>query len=186
MNPTVQISTKALLVIKLVKNAIEKSPTGVTFFSLKNYTNRNGEVSDNTINIGINYEKSKLQDIYFLETIDLTKYEFKSTQNDIVDAKKELIAAFLKPDQNRSNGQTDAYTIITKGVKVHNETGLLYIYGYRVSKRVIKEGVYPVVKSSPLTIAKNELRKLLKTGKFTQYSIEVNNTLTANGETIEL
>ena len=183
---TMTISQKALRVIGLVKNAIQASPTGVAFFSIKNYTNKFNEVSDNLVNIGINYEKSKMQDVEFLENINLTEHEFKSTQNDIVDAKRELIASFLKPDENRSNGQIDAYTHIGKGIKVHNETGLLYIYGYRVTKKVIKEGVYPIVKSKALTIAKNELRKLLKTGKFTQYSIEVGNTLTAKGETIEL
>lgn len=183
---TMTISQKALQVIALVKNAIQSSPTGVSFFSLKNYTNKFGEVTDNLINIGINYETSKKQDIEFLENINLTEHEFKSTQNDIVDAKRELIEAFLKPDENRSNGQIEAYEHICKGVKVHKESGLLYIYGYRVSKKVIKEGNYPKVNSKALTIAKNELRKLLKTGKFTQYSIEVGNTLKAKGETIEL
>lgn len=184
---TIGISETALKVIGLVKKAISTSPTGVSFFSVKNYKNSHGEISDNLINIGINYEKSKEQDAEFLRNLDVTTLEgVKSSKIDLEKAKVELIKAFEKPDANRSNGQIDAYTIITKGVKVHNETGLLYIYGYRVSKKVLVEGEYPKVNSSALTIAKNELRKLLKTGKFTQYSIEVGNELTAKGETIEL
>ena len=183
---TINVSNKALQVINLVKQAVSNSITGVSFFSIKNYTNSSNEVSNSLINVGINYEKSKKQDIEFLENINLSDYEFKSPKDVLIEAKNELIASFLKPDEKRSNGQKDAYTTIFSGVKVHNETGMLYIYGYRVNKTVIKEGEYKTVKSSPKTIAKNELRKLLKTGKFTQYAIEIGNTLTAKGETIEL
>jgi hypothetical protein len=60
------------------------------------------------------------------------------------------------------------------------------VYGYREQKTVLVKGEYKTVKSAALTIAKNELRKLLKTGKFTQYSLELGNTIKANGETLEL
>ena len=183
---TLSISDKANKVINLVKQAVSNSITGVSFFSIKNYTNKQGEVSNSLINVGINYAKSKLQDIEFLENINLKDYTFKSPLDLINDARLDLIVSFLSPDENRSNGQINAYTPIFAGVKVHNETGLLNIYGYRVNKTVIKEGVYKEVKSSDKTIAKNELRKLLKTSKFTQYSIEVGNTIKASGETIEL
>lgn len=186
METTTNVSPKAMQVINLVKNAVSNSITGVTFFSVKNYTNSSNEVSNNLINVGINYEKSKEQDLEFLKNIKLSDYEFKSPNDVLNEAKKELIESFIKPNENRSNGQKDAYTNIFSGVKVHNETGVLYVYGYRVNKTVIKEGEYKTVKSSPKTIAKNELRKLLKTNKFTQYAIEVGNTLTAKGETIEL
>ena len=182
------VSTKAIAVINLVKNAVSKSLTGVSFFSIKNYTNSNGEISNQLINVGINYEKSKQADIVFLENLILNKTElvFKSNKTDLEIAKAELIAAFIKPNENRSNGQIDAYTTIFSGVKVHNETGVLYIYGYKQSKTILTDGIYPIVKSSAKTIAKNELRKLLKTGKFSQFAIEVGNTLKANGETIEI
>jgi hypothetical protein len=183
---TLQITDKANQVINLVKNAVSNSITGVSFFSIKNYQNKQGEISNNLINIGINYAKSKQQDIEFLENINLKDHTFKSPIDLIEDARLDLIVSFLSPDENRSKGQTEAYTTIFSGVKVHNTTGLLYVYGYRVNKTVIKEGEYKEVKSNPKTIAKNELRKLLKTSKFTQYSIEIGNTIKAIGETIEL
>lgn len=188
MNSTeISISEKALKVIGLVKRAINNSPTGVSFFSIKNYTNSSDEVSNNLLNVGINFETAKQKDIAFLRELDVTTLEnVKSSKIDLEKAKVVLIEAFEKPNENRSNGQKDAYTIITSGVKVHNESGLLFIYGFRVSKQVLKEGVYKSVKSSALTIAKNELRKLLKTNKFKQFSIEIGNELTAKGETIEL
>ena len=63
------VSIKAVQVITLVKNAISKSVTGVSFFSIKNYTNANGEVSNQLINVGINYVKSKALDLIFLENL---------------------------------------------------------------------------------------------------------------------
>lgn len=188
MNNTQQIgiSDVALKVIALVKNSIRKSPTGVSFFSVKNYKNKFGEVSNQLINVGINYGKSKEQDIEFLRNLDVTKLKSEFSKIELEKAKVALIQAFEKPNEARSNGQIDAYTVITDGVKVHNETGLLYIYGYRVSKTVLVEGEYPTVNSKRETLVKNELRKLLKTDKYTNFSIEVGNELTAKGETIEL
>lgn len=184
------ISTKALQVIKAVKEAVEKSITGVSFVSVKNYTNSKGEVSNNLINIGIKYESAKKKDIAFLNELNIEKaiaeHGLKSDKSLLEEARKDLMVSFIKPEVNRSNGQKDAYTVIFEGVKVHNTTGVLYLYGYREKKDVLVKGVYPIVNSKPLTIAKDELRKLLKTGKFTQYALEVGNTLKLNGETLEL
>lgn len=183
---TIRISDKATQVINLVKNAVSKSITGVSFFSIKDYTNSFGEVSNQVINVGVRYEETKKKDIAFLENINLADYNFKSPIDLIKQAQAELIASFIKPNETISQAQKDAYTTIFSGVKVHNESGKLYVYGYRVSKTILVEGKYPEVNSKPLTIAKNELRKLLKTNKFVNFGIEVGNTLKANGETIEL
>ena len=59
----IAISSEATRVINLVKSAISNSPTGVSFFSIANYTNKFGEVSNQLINVGINYENSKQSDI---------------------------------------------------------------------------------------------------------------------------
>ncbi len=181
-----EISNKALQVIKTLKNATEKSITGVTFVSIRNYTNTSGEIGNHLINVGMKYENAKKKDIETLENLNVSEYNFKSTPENIEAARVALIAAFISPDQARSQGQLDAYTHIVSGVKVHNETGQIYVYGYREKKEVLKEGVYKTVKSAPLTIAKNELRKILRTGKFTNYALEMGNTIRANGETLEL
>ena len=179
-------SIKALQVIANVKQATDKSITGVSFVSIRNYTNKQGETSNNLINVGASYERAKQKDIELLENLNASEHTFKSTPDLIEEARVELIKAFLKPDENRSQGQKDAYTNIVSGVKVHNETGVLYVYGYRENKTVLKAGEYKEVKSAALTIAKNELRKLLRTGKFTQYALELGNEIRCNGETLEL
>ena len=183
---TVSVSVKALQVIATIKGATDKSITGVTFVSIRNYTNSHNEVSNNLVNVGASYENAKRKDIETLENLNVSEHSFKSTPDLIEEARIELIKAFLKPDENRSQGQINAYTQIVPGVKVHNETGVLYVYGYRENKTTLKQGEYKEVKSKPLTIAKNELRKLLRTGKFTQYALEIGNEIKANGNTLEL
>jgi hypothetical protein len=183
---TMNVSMKALAVINIIKKAIESSLTGVSFVSIKNYTNKQNEVSNNLINVGINYENAKAKDIETLENLNLKAHDFKSPLDLLKIAKEELILAFLAPNENRSQGQQNAYTTILPGVKVHNETGVLYVYGYRENKTVLVKGEYKHVNSAPLTIAKNELRALLRTGKFTQFALEVGNTIKASGETLEL
>jgi hypothetical protein len=182
----VAISIKALQVIANVKKATEKSITGVSFVSIRNYENKQGEVSNNLINVGASYAKAKQKDIEFLENLVIADHSFKSPADLIEEARIELIKAFLSPNEALSKGQTDAYTQIVSGVKIHNETGAIYVYGYRENKTILKAGEYKEVKSKPLTIAKNELRKLLRTGKFTQYAIETGNEIRCNGETLEL
>jgi hypothetical protein len=183
----IAISQKAMLVIALITNAVSNSITGVSFVRMKNYRNQLGELSDVTINVGISYANAVKKDIEFLTNINLSEYVWNSPIALIEEARKTLIEAFINPNENRSKGQTDAYSIIFDGVKVHNETGLLYVYGTKVGEKVIKEqGEKKVVKSAPITIAKDELRKLLKTNKYRQYAVEVGNTISANGESLEL
>lgn len=183
-----EVSIKALQVINAIKKAIESSITGVSFVSIRNYTNKQNEVSNNLINVGIKYESAKAKDIEFLTHLNLNTIENrKSTLELLEEARHVLIEAFKNPNENRSNGQIEAYTHILPGVKVHNETGILYVYGYREQKTVLVKGEdKKPVKSAALTIAKDELRKLLKTGKFTQYALEVGNEIRANKETLEL
>jgi hypothetical protein len=165
--------------------AIKKSPNGVSFVSINGYTNSQNEISNNLINIGASYEKAKQKDIDTLKNLDLTQLDTKSSIINLEIARTELLNSLIAPDQNRSNGQKDAYTNICTGLKVHDVTGELYIWGFRENKTVIQEGVYKTVNSSAKTIAKNELRKLLRTGKFKQYKITNMSTMKLNGETLE-
>ncbi len=182
----ITISNVATNVIGMVKKAIANSPTGVSFFSIKNYTNKFGEVSNQTINVGASYEKMKQKDIETLRNLDITKRTWKSAMVDIEIARAALIESFISPDKARSDGQKDAYTNITNGIRVHNETGKLYLFGYRLRKTVLVAGEYPTVNSRKETIAKNELRKLLRTEKFVNFGLEVGNELTGSGNTLEL
>ena len=177
---TLNKSIVALQVINNLTTVLAKSPTGVSFVSIKGYTNSFGEVSNNLVNVGASLSNAKLKDIETLQSLDVTTLGGDSIL--LEKARVELINSFVSPNENRSNGQIDAYTIVAKGVKVHNETGEIYIFGLRNSKTVIEQGVYPIVNSRALTLAKNQLRKDLKSNKFTQYKLSNTSTIKMNGE----
>lgn len=175
----------AVEVIKLVKGAVSQSPTGVSFFSVRYYENKDGEVSHYSINLGAKYGNAVAKDIEFLKTFDPTTMKWKSSMIDIVKAQSELLNAFLNPSESRSNGQKDAYEqIIGNALKVHKDTGALYAYGYLKSKKVLIKTDYKTVNSSALTIAKDEIRKLLRTSKFRMFKLDQLAELKTNGKTL--
>ena len=172
-----EISQIAQKVIVNMERAIAKSPTGVTMVSIREYQNSNGEISNNIVNIGANLDNAKKKDIEFL------KGKSGTTEIDEL-ARLDLIKSLETPNANRSKGQIDAYTTIAKGIKVHNETGEIYVFGLRMKKEVVRQGIYPVVNSKALTIAKNALRKDLKSSKFTQFKISEISEIRIAGEEI--
>ena len=177
---TIAQSTTAMQVIANITNALAKSPTGASFVSIKGYTNSFGEVSNNLVNVGASLTNAKAKDVETLQALDVTTLGGDTIL--LEKARVELINSFVSPNENRSNGQIDAYTIVGKGIKVHNESGEIYIFGLRNSKSVLAEGIYPIVNSRPLTIAKNSLKKNLKSSKFTQFKLSATSVIKANGE----
>jgi hypothetical protein len=180
-----RIPSVILTLINYFRTIIAKSPTGVSFISIQRYENRYGEISANLINVGASYAKAKAKDITFLEKLDVTTIKDAKVDSVLLEqARLELIKSFKNPSKSRSQGQKDSYFHLLNGLKVHVETGEVYIYGYREHKKVIVEGEYPTVNSRPLTIAKNTLRKQLRTGKFTQYKLSNIGKLKIDGDTL--
>ena len=77
------------------------------------------------------------------------------------------------------------HTHLCNNVKVHNETNELYITGMKIRKTIHTEGIYKEVKSKPLTIAKNILRKELTTSKIRQYIVKKVAEVTINKEVLQ-
>lgn len=82
----------------------------------------------------------------------------------------------------------DVYETIAPGIRLHSETGEIYIFGRSLGKTVITPGVHKHVNSAPLTIAKREESKSLPGGKWRTFKVELGNLkdIRANGNTIEL
>lgn len=158
---------------KTIEKLQELLPKISGFVGIRGYENRYGEVSNIVVNVGMNYPKAKQQDIETLKTVSITPLANDTISSVLLEeARTKLIQSFIKPNENRSQGQINAYTNMGNGIKVHNESGDIFIYGYKHSKTVIVKGEYPTVNSRPLTLAKNILKKDLKTTKFSQYKIK--------------
>ena len=155
------------------------------FIAVRNYENKQGEVSNYVINIGVDYGKAKDADTVTLgnpanfENVNFGKLAMYADQ-----ARVALLIANQKPSV-QSQAQQDAYTTIFPNVRVHNETGKVFVFGFRISKTVLIEGHYKSVNSSNLTLAKDLIREQLKATKFRQYELGKIKEVRLNGETIE-
>jgi hypothetical protein len=66
---------------------------------------------------------------------------------------------------------TDANGQYIKGVKLHEETNTLHLYGLVVHKKVTMPGEYKERNRKPLTIAKDRLRRMCPVSKFRQFKV---------------
>lgn len=176
--------------IKIVKNlqtTLQTSPTGVSFVGVTGYTNSKGEVSNVLLNVGASLANAKAKDIETLQGLKVSSLETDFETDLLEQARLALIASLKKPSKARSEGQKDAYTHLGNGLKVHNETNEIYIFGLVYSKTVIKKGEYKKVNSRPLTLAKNYLRKkFMRSTKYRQYKLTQVEGFKLNGQTLAL
>ncbi|MFW6224953.1 MAG: hypothetical protein ACOC4B_01655 [Bacteroidota bacterium] len=120
------------------------------FFSLRGYVNSAGEVANHTIKLNI--------DRTVLKERALTTLQGLSFEDTKEAARLALIQSIVKPSENRSKGQINAFVRVNQNVQFCPETKQISIFGgQRIAKKVLVEGTYKTVNSRPLTIAKNKL-----------------------------
>lgn len=147
-------------VIEVLESNNSNSQTLVT---IPNYTNRNGETSSYVVNVNVDYNKLKDRDVKLLKSL-----KFEGVKEV---ARLELLDSFKKNSKdltrtNQSKGQIETYQHLSNNVKQHKSTGEVYVSGYVIEKVVHKVGVYKSVNSSSKTIAKNEIKKLLRSSNY--------------------
>lgn len=160
-----------------------KEITGVSFVSVT-YVNQQNEKHQTLFNVGVSYEKAKLKDIEYLKKLDVSNLNSSIDAELLEEARTELLKSFQNPSKNRSEGIKNAYTHLGAGLKVHNEKGTLFVYGMKVKKVVLEEGDKKEDTRKPLTKAKDEIRKHLKTSKYRQYEIGRSFQYSLRGDTI--
>ena len=101
----------------------------------------------------------------------------------LTEATQSLINDFEKTI-SKEKVKTNNFTHITNGLKQHTENNELYVYGMLVHKTILSEGEYKEKNSKPLTIAKNIIRKNLRTSKYRQFKIGKAEQFKIKGDTI--
>jgi hypothetical protein len=158
--------------------AIGKTFKGSTFVGTT-YRNAQGELSRQLIVSGITYENLLLNDFESLQAnqnVVFSTLEKQYSTELITLAYNNLYSSLEKRlssdetkakllEQNdttivRSQAQKDAYTHVAKGIKVHNDTNEIHVFGLCVKKTVLEPIEYKETKSKELTIVQNKIKKL--------------------------
>jgi len=158
---------------------VAKTIKGTSFVGVKNYENKQGEVSNQTIVAGITYENCLVNDFKVLQekqnevfetlqkdfAIELIETAYKNVYTSLEKRlSSEEVKEALRQQNDKtialSDAQKDAYTHITKGVKVNKETNQIHVFGLVVRKQVLVSIEYKETKSRDLTIVQNKIKKL--------------------------
>jgi hypothetical protein len=163
------------------------------------YTNKQGETSRYVIQTNTSYENALKKDLVLVPTLEYVETEkfdketFETAKDEVVKSLKMSLGKLdetmtkteIEQHQNRSNGQKDAYISIAPNVKYNVENMEVHIFAKKVSKKVLVEGVYPIVNSRAKTIAKDSIRKQMKSTQYRTFIITNVETVKVNGDTIE-
>jgi len=172
---------------------------GSSFVGIREYENSKGEISNHVIIANFNYGNAVEKDLAKLKgatDADVENIAKSGYSAELVkEAISKMIASFEKNSDsetasNQSNAQKDAYTKVTDCIKMHNETGELYIYAIGHSKVVTKPIEYKPVNSKPLTLAQNAVKKYfdLTTAKYRSFVVNEDKmqSVRITGDTITL
>jgi len=166
---------------KLINNL--KSITGVSFVSVT-YINQQEEKQHTVFNVGVDYQKAKTKDIEFLKQLDVNTISSGIGVGILEEARLVLLKSFQNPSKTRSEGIANAFTHLGNGLKIHNESKKLFVYGMKVKKKVLVKGIEKEDTRKILTKAKDEIRKLLKSTQYRQFEINRSLQYKIKGDTI--
>ena len=149
-----------------------------TFMHLHKYKNEAGEVADYNIVFNISYQSALERSIEKLQN-----YQTSSKIEEV--AKQQLLDGYQASLKKLETHQADekhyskvfsSNGTLLKGVKLHNKSNTLHLYGALIDKRVIsppfKKGT---AKKSQLAVAKYNLNKMTPLSAFRQFKITPNN-----------
>jgi hypothetical protein len=153
---------------------------GCRFASFLYHSKTSGEIARHSVMLGVDYAKARRRDVVVLKA-RLPRL----TGVDRI-ACKELIASLDREGVSPLYTQSGYLHDLGKGLKLGAETGAIYVHGFSRGKTIIEEGIHKTVKSSPKTLAKNRLRKLMKTSRVRQYLLSNIHEARINGKHLEL
>lgn len=146
-----------------------------TFLTLKGYRNEHSEISDYSIVFNVSYQNALKKSIVSLsEYVPISALEIKAKDALIESFKKSLTNMETTPFEELQENYThfkDEDGSYIKGVKFHDESQTIHLYGFVAHKKVIIPGNYPKRNKQELTIVKDKLRKLCSVSKFRQFKI---------------
>jgi hypothetical protein len=169
-----------------------KSIKGCQFASFTYRTKKTKELARYTVNLGFNYLNAVKADILDLELFlteikDKTSLEFEAATLHLASL-RESLEKHLNGEQHSAYTKAGQYISIGNGLNLNTTDNTLQLFGLVVSKVSIEAGEpQKPVKSAPLTIAKNKIRRRGKVGQLREFALDEGNVIgvRVNGDTIE-
>jgi hypothetical protein len=182
--------------LKKLINAFNGNGTKFVGFT---YTNKQDETSRYVIQVNTDEKVAIKKDLVLVPTLEYVQNEkfdketFETAKEEIVKSLKmslgkldeTMTKAEIEKHQNRSNGQKNAYISIAPNVQYNVEKMNVVIWAKKHQKTVLVEGVYPIVNSSAKTIAKNAIKKHMKSAQYRKFIVPNIETMKVNGDIIE-
>ncbi len=166
---------------------------GATFASFTYQTKETGEVAKYNLVLGASTENLYKKDVVLLERMVKLLKGIKAQQHTIL-AAEELLAS-RNESLTKGIGNNDAYTNADtyyyvaglNGVRVHKDTGVLYVSGLLNKKEVLIAGTpRKKVNSAPKTIAKKKIGYILPSGRYRLFVLPNVTRAALNGDVLEL
>ena len=172
---------------------------GSSFVGIRKYVNSHKEISNHVIIANFSYGNAVAKDLVKLKGATDADVENIAKSGHTIELVKQAIAKMIESFEKNSNPETasnqskaqkDTYTKVTDCIKMHNETGELYIYAIGHSKVIVEKGEYKEKNSNDLTLAQNAVKKYfdLTTAKYRNFKVvdEQMEAVVITGDTITM
>jgi hypothetical protein len=167
--------------------AIAKGNGSAKFASFVYTAKGTGEVAKVTLILGATTETLYNRDVAILtEMVPTLDGIEKVAAMEILNSRIQSLAKGI--GNNDDYTCADVYVNLenVKGVRIHKDTGEVYVSGLIENKTVIQTGTYKTVNSSAKTLAKRAIEKTLPSGRFRLYKLGNVARAALNGEVLEM
>lgn len=155
---------------------LAKLRPGSTFLAVKGYRNEASEIADYSIAFHFSYQRALEKSMDLLIGLDLKTDIEKQARSELLDSFARSLAKGASSPELEERDPVYSYFKddngnYVKGVKLHQPTNTLHLYGLVVHKKVLLPGIYAKKNQRELTIAKDKLRYLTPVGKFRSFKM---------------
>lgn len=162
---------------------------GAKFASITYTAKGTGETARHLMILGASVETLYTKDIAALEAMlagDTLSPVEREAATELLASRQESLTKGIGNNSAYTCADTYVHVDGVAGVKVHKDTGVLYVTGLSQSKTVLVPGTYKAVKSAPKTIAKRNIEKGLASGRFRQMILKNVTRAALNGDVLEI
>ncbi len=143
--------------------------TGAKFVGVTYRAKESGEVSRYTVLVGGDYGnlvRKSLAEARAVKPVDNVRGSLdRKAKAEVLRSLRNTLENAKRGEQNDSYTKRNRYASVGNGVSVFDD-GTFELRGIVVSRKVLEAGTHKVVKSRPLTIAKDAIRKQLSISKY--------------------